>query len=214
VDKFVESLQSYGEIGLFIHAFLDAVIFPIPAFFTQLSLSALQPDAALWLATCGFIGCLLGTPIGYAIGKSGNALFNRIVKKKWLDSAAELFKRHGETAILIGSFTPIPFKIFTILSGVMNYPLWKLMSYAALGRAAKFYVVGILFHLYGRAAERMVGQTFTIALLAAGAVIAVVWAIINRWLKQRKRNRNIHRMETEKIVQDQAQITEEPFTQK
>lgn len=29
----VDFLKDFGPLGLFIHAFLDAVIFPIPAFF-------------------------------------------------------------------------------------------------------------------------------------------------------------------------------------
>lgn len=75
-------LRNLGDIGLFIHAMIDAIIFPIPALFSQLSLSALSPDRAIWLATIGFVGCLIGTPIGYGIGKvSGNLVLTKIMKK-------------------------------------------------------------------------------------------------------------------------------------
>ena len=61
---------------------IDAIIFPIPALFSQLSLSALSPDRAIWLATIGFVGRLIGTPIGYGIGKvSGNLVLTKIMKK-------------------------------------------------------------------------------------------------------------------------------------
>ncbi|KAE8557987.1 YqaA family protein [Paenibacillus polymyxa] len=197
MDKIMEFLQNFGATGLFIHAMLDAIIFPIPAFFLQLSLSAVQPESALWLATVGFAGSLLGTPIGYGIGKvSGKHVMGGVMKKKWLDSASDLFARRGEAAILIGSFTPIPFKIFTILSGCMNYPLWKLLSYAAIGRAVKFYVVGFLFYIYGRAAENMVNQVLTITLVGVSVAIAAIWFLIRKlseWRKIRNEHQSIEK---------------------
>ncbi|WP_240343922.1 VTT domain-containing protein [Paenibacillus sp. SYP-B3998] len=187
MNEVMEFLRSFGSAGLFIHAMLDAIIFPIPAFFLQVSLSVLNPENAIWLATLGYVGCLAGTPIGYAIGKtSGNLILNRFMKKKWLDSATALFRRHGETAILIGAFTPIPFKLFTIMSGCMNYPLWKLLGYAAIGRAAKFYIVGILFYIYGRAAEHMVDSVLGVTLLVVGILLSAGWLLI-RWFQKRKK---------------------------
>ncbi|KOP67974.1 hypothetical protein AMS62_23995 [Bacillus sp. FJAT-18019] len=186
----MDFLRNLGDIGLFIHAMIDAIIFPIPALFSQLSLSALSPDRAIWLASIGFVGCLIGTPIGYGIGKaSGSLVLNKIMKRKWYDSATALFTKHGEAAILVGAFTPIPFKIFTILSGCMSYPLWKLLSYAALGRAVKFYTVGVLFYVYGRAAENMVDSVLTIILLSVGALIGGIWLTV-RYVKNRKKKRS------------------------
>src|SRR5690625_111582 len=143
IDMVVEFFKDFGFIGLFIHSFVDAIFFPIPAFFLQVSLSIMNPSSALWLATVGYIACLLGTPIGYWVGrKLGDSILHKILKKKWIDSASRLFKRNGEAAILIGAFTPIPFKVFTILAGCFKYSIWKLLGYAALGRAVKFYAVG------------------------------------------------------------------------
>lgn len=181
LQSIAEFLENYGSLGLFIHSFIDAVIFPIPAFFTQVSLSILNPENALWLATVGFIACLLGTPIGYLIGKLlGKAILYKILKQKWIDAATRLFQKNGEAAILVGAFTPIPFKVFTILSGFLNFPLWKLMAFAALGRAVKFYVVGGLFYLFGRAAEGMV-KDVSLYLM----VIVVPILVIGIYLKRR-----------------------------
>src|SRR5690606_29885689 len=159
IQAFVDFLESFGPWGLIIHSFLDAVIFPIPAFFTQVSLSLIHPSSALWLATFGFIACLVGTPIGYFLGKfMGISILTRFLKADWVDKATFYFQTKGSVAILIGAFTPIPFKVFTILSGALKYPLWQLMAFAAIGRAAKFYVVGALFYFYGKAAESMVSN--------------------------------------------------------
>jgi membrane protein YqaA with SNARE-associated domain len=185
--EFLNFLKTFGIWGLVIHSFIDAVIFPIPAFFTQVSLSVLQPHAALWLATAGFAACLAGTPFGYMIGRFlGSKLLDKILKRKWIDAATAMFQKHGETAILIGAFTPIPFKVFTILSGSFAYPLWKLIGYAFIGRAVKFYVVGILFYIYGRAAEGMVKEVSYYVAAGAIALIALFLVIRKRWRKKKR----------------------------
>ena len=175
LQEIIDYLMEFGLIGIFLHSFFDAIIFPIPAFFLQVSLSIVDPSAALWIATVGYIGCLLGTPIGYLIGKFlGNKVLYKILKRKWVESASALFEKNGEIAILIGSFTPIPFKVFTLLSGFLHFSLWKLLGYAAIGRAAKFYVVGVLFYIYGRAAEGMVTGYLTYIFLGIALVLFVI----------------------------------------
>src|SRR5690554_6152364 len=133
IQTVVEFFRDFGLIGMFIHSFIDAIIFPVPAFFLQVSLSILNPSSALWLATVGYVACLLGTPIGYLIGrKLGEPILHKIMKEKWIDAATDLFTKNGEAAILIGAFTPIPFKVFTIMSGCFKFSFWKLLAFAAL----------------------------------------------------------------------------------
>ncbi|KJB87763.1 membrane protein [Paenibacillus sp. E194] len=190
-QNIIDFLMDYGIWGLVIHSFADAVIFPVPAFFLQVPLSLLDPSNALWLATAGYIACLLGTPVGYMIGKLlGHSVLEKILKKSWIDSANQMFKKNGETTILIGSFTPIPFKVFTILSGCMNFPLWRLIGYAAIGRAVKFYAVGLLFYLYGRSAEGMVKHVSLYIFLIAVPIL-VIYLII----RKRRRNKAAAKLE-------------------
>jgi len=182
LHNLVEVLKELGPWGLFIHSFIDAVIFPIPAFVLQVSLSILDPSSAILLATIGYIGCLLGTPFGYMIGKfAGDKFLNKILKKSWVDKATQMFQKNGEMAILVGSFTPIPFKVFTILSGFLHFPLWRLLAYAAIGRAVKFYAVGILFYLYGRSAVHMTNDVFLYIFIAAIPLL-----VLFIWYKRRK----------------------------
>lgn len=186
LQQVLDFFESFGVWGLAIHSFADAIIFPIPAFFLQVSLSMMNPSSALWLATAGFLACLLGTPFGYLLGKTaGSVILSKLLKKSWMDSARAMFQKNGEMAILIGAFTPIPFKVFTIMSGSLHYPLWRLMIYASIGRAVKFYVVGILFYLYGRTAESMVTEVS--AYVGAGAIVLI---LIGLWVKKKMSRSN------------------------
>ncbi|KQL46371.1 hypothetical protein AN963_15550 [Brevibacillus choshinensis] len=187
VQSILDFLTEFGIWGLMIHSFADAIIFPIPAFFLQVSLSMIDPSSALWLATAGYFACLLGTPIGYFLGKSvGNSVLYKMLKKEWVDSAKAMFQKNGEAAILIGSFTPIPFKVFTIMSGCMNFPLWKLIGYAAIGRAVKFYAVGFLFYFYGRMADGMVHNVSLYIFLIAVPILLIAFLVKNKLRKNRE----------------------------
>lgn len=200
VDAVVEFFKDFGMIGMFLHSFLDAVIFPIPAFFLQVSLSILNPSDALWLATVGYIACLMGTPIGYLIGKVlGESVLYKILKKKWIDSASDMFTRNGEAAILIGAFTPIPFKVFTILSGCFHFSFWKLLGYAAIGRAVKFYVVGTLFYFYGAASEKFVKNELTYV-MGGIAIVLLIGFFIKRKLQQKKKVTTIFQESKEESI--------------
>lgn|SRR5690625_3917644 len=175
IDTVVSFFEKFGQIGFFIHSFIDAIIFPIPAFFSQVSLSMINPTNAITLATVGFVACILGTPIGYWLGKFlGDSILQKVVKKQWIDQTALHFRQNGEMAILIGAFTPIPFKVFTILSGVFAFSLWKLLVYAAFGRAVKFYAVGILFYIYGRAANKFVTSHLTYIFLSIAIILCII----------------------------------------
>lgn len=186
VDVATNFFETYGMLGMFIHALIDAIIFPIPAFFLQLTLSAANPENALWYALIGYIGCLLGTPVGYLIGKFLGAKFLfKILKKSWVDSASALFKKNGEGAILIGAFTPIPFKVFTILSGTLNFSLLRLIIFAAIGRAFKFFAVGSLFYFYGRHARYLIDNYLTYVFLGISIALTIIW-IIKRKVQAKK----------------------------
>jgi membrane protein YqaA with SNARE-associated domain len=187
LQNIMDFLMEYGIWGVVIHSFADAIIFPLPVFFLQVSLSMIDPSSALWIATFGYFACLLGTPVGYFLGKIlGNSILYKILKKEWIDSATSMFQKRGEVAIFIGSFTPIPFKVFTIMSGCLNFPLWKLIGYAAIGRAVKFYVVGFLFYFYGRMAESMVDDVSLYVFLSAIPVMLLGLLLKRVYIKRRQ----------------------------
>src|SRR5690625_7585051 len=97
-QEIIQFFEDFGQIGMFIHSFIDAIFFPIPAFFLQVSLSVLNPKNALMLATIGYLASLLGTPVGYYIGKLvGNNFLQKIVKEKWITQASGLFKKNGRS---------------------------------------------------------------------------------------------------------------------
>jgi membrane protein YqaA with SNARE-associated domain len=186
-EQFTEIFMQYGIWGLFGLAFLDSFIFPVPPFFLQIGMSLVDPGSALRYATVAFTGSVLGAPIGYLLGRwLGKPILNKLLPEKWTAMATEQFAKNGDAAVLIGSFTPIPFKVFTILTGVFNYSLTKLLLFAILGRGLKFFLIGVLFHLYGKHAKVLLDDYLELTILSIGAVVALIWFV---WKKLRQ-NRN------------------------
>jgi len=187
-DQITQLFMHYGIWGLFGLAFLDSFILPVPPFFLQIGMSLVEPSSAFRYATIAFTGSILGAPVGFMMGKwLGKPLLNKLLPAKWTEMASEQFTKNGDAAILIGSFTPIPFKVFTILSGMFHYSLTKLMLFAILGRGLKFYLIGILFHLYGKHAKVLLDEYLEVTILAIGAIVAAVWFF---WQKRRKQIRS------------------------
>lgn len=185
-DQITEIFMQYGIWGLFGLAFLDSFILPVPPFFLQIAMSLIDPASALRFATIAFTGSILGAPVGYFLGKwLGKPLLHKILPEKWTKAATAVFEKNGDGAVLIGSFTPIPFKVFTVLSGVFGYSLPRLMFLAILGRGSKFYLIGILFYFYGKHAKVLLDEYLEITLLVVAVVVAIIWFF---WRKRQNRS--------------------------
>lgn len=180
-DTITEVFMQYGLAGLFALAFLDAIVLPVPPFFLQIAMSLIDPAASFKIALVAFTGSVLGAPIGYLLGKwLGKPLMHKLVPAKWADKAMEMFEKNGDAAVVIGSFTPIPFKVFTILSGVFNFSLTRLMIYSILGRGSKFFLIGTLFHFYGKQAKILLDNYLEVSLLGIALLLAAAWYILRK----------------------------------
>lgn len=181
IEQITEIFMQYGIWGLLGLAFLDSFILPVPPFFLQIAMSLIEPAAALRYATVAFTGSVLGAPIGYFLGKwLGKPLLHKILPDKWTNAATVLFEKNGDGAVLVGSFTPIPFKFFTVLSGVFGYSLTKLMIFAIIGRGLKFFLIGTLFYLYGKHAKVLLDEYLEVTVLGIGVLVGIGWLIWRR----------------------------------
>ena len=83
--------------------------------------------------------------------------------------------------VIASAITPIPFKVFTVLSGVMDMELRGFLVAALIGRGIRFMTVGVLIALYGDSVEELIRERFeyvTIGAVAAGlALVAALLAV-------------------------------------
>jgi membrane protein YqaA with SNARE-associated domain len=163
----------YGVPALFLLSFAESSFFPIPPDVLLLALGVSRPRQAFWFATVCSIASVLGGLLGYAIGYFAWGAFQEAFFAYVPGFSPEVFARvqglyneYGFLAVMIAGFTPIPFKVFTVASGVfgMNVPLFVLAS--AFSRTLRFFIEGVLMYYFGERIQEIMDRYFNLITVA------------------------------------------------
>ena len=73
--------------------------------------------------------------------------------------------------ILIKGLTPIPYKLVTIVSGALSFPLWNFVLASIITRGARFFLVAWLFQRFGPQIAPVIEKRMGLALLAVAVII-------------------------------------------
>lgn len=140
-------IVQYGAGGVLVGMFLESSIIPIPSELVLISAGALgvSPlDAAIY----GTIGSTLGAIVGYFIGlKGGRPLVDKIgpyllVTPQRVESAEKTFSSWGKYTILIARLIPfIPFKVFSITSGLLRYDFKSFVIWTFIGTIPRAFIL-------------------------------------------------------------------------
>lgn len=169
-------LGQYGPIALVVLSFMEASFFPIPPDVLLIPMCLSNPRMSLVYGLLTTLSSALGALFGYWIGmKGGRPLLLRLVSKEKVAAVEGYFDKYGLWAVGISAFTPIPYKVFTIASGIFrlrNLPRFFLVS--LVGRGGRFMLVAVLIMQYGEMVLDFVTQSFTnLTLAVAGVIVAV-----------------------------------------
>ncbi len=169
-------------VALALVALSESVFFPVPPDPLLIAIGIRQPEAAIWLAALCTVASVAGGVIGRWLGiRYGRPLLLRVAPADKVDAAERMYRRYGAWAVIASAITPIPFKVFTVLSGVMDMELRGFLVAALIGRGIRFMTVGVLIALYGDSVEELIRERFeyvTIGAVAAGlALVAALLAV-------------------------------------
>jgi membrane protein YqaA with SNARE-associated domain len=177
-----------GAPGLFIVAFLDSSILPLPGI-TDVLLIVLvtrKPDLMLLYVAATTLGSLGGCLVMHFIGKKGgDALVKRRFATAKIERAMASLQRHGVMAVLIPSLLPppAPFKIFLLLAGAVGIPATRFAAAIAIARGARYLALGILAVRYGTRAQMYLRENGPFVSLVVVAVLAVGFLAYLQWRK-------------------------------
>ncbi len=176
----------YGTWALFLLAFAESSFFPIPPDVLLIALAVANPRRGYQFALICTLGSVLGGICGYLIGWQFMAgIGDRIVELYGLsakmDYISELYQRYDAWAVGIAGFTPIPYKVFTITAGAfkINFAVFLLAS--LISRAARFFLIGALFYLFGPRIQRFIDRYFNL-LAVAFTVLLIAGFILIKYL--------------------------------
>lgn len=168
--------QSMGIWGLAINSCVESFFLLPPPDFLLIAMDLAIPEKALLYATVCTLASAIGGGIGYSIGYwGGRPAFRFLFKKHMdkLDKVEQMYKEYGSFAVFFSAFTPVPYKIFTIGSGILRMNFWKFFSVSLLGRGARFYLVSLVLMFFGEAVKQHLE-----AIILAVSVIIVIFCVI------------------------------------
>ena len=133
-------------------AFAESSVFPIPPDVILAPMSLAAPKKAWTYALIATIASVLGGIVGYGIGALlydtlGQWLIHVYGYGDKMAALKETYAKWGALLILIKGLTPIPFKLVTIVSGLLgyNFPLFVLLC--LITRGGRFFLLaGALNH--------------------------------------------------------------------
>ena len=184
-EQLVDVFLKWGIWGLALVSFTESSFFPIPPDVLLIPLSLAAPENALWYAFVTTLFSVLGALFGYFLGRRlGRPLLHRFASEKTITKVEDLFHRYGIWAIIIAGFTPIPYKVFTIASGVFRYSKSSLIIGSVIGRGVRFFAEAAAVLILGAYAQTFLDQYLTPLSVLAAAIILIVY-IVYRILKTR-----------------------------
>lgn len=174
--KINDLFQSLGVQGLALNSFIESFFLVPPPDILLISMDLAKPEKALFYATICTIASAIGGAFGYFIGKfGGRPVFNFLFKNKHeqFDNVERMYNQYGSLAVFFSAFTPIPYKIFTIASGILNMNFLKFFVASFFGRGLRFFIVSIVLMLFGETIKHYIEWVIILV-----SVVIVIFFIV------------------------------------
>ena len=162
----------YGSPALFCLSFAESSFFPIPPDVLQIALSVGKPKRSYFYAAVSALGSVLGGILGWYIGfalwEGVSGFFYEYVPGVSVENFEKVrahYDEHAFLAIFSAAFSPIPYKVFTIASGVFEVALGTLILASALGRSARFMLVATAIFFFGPTVKDLLDKYFALVTL-------------------------------------------------
>ena len=176
---------------LSIVSFIESSFFPIPPDVMIIPMSLAKKDEYLKIFIIATIFSSLGGLFGYFIGSlfTDKAIIlmefygyqEQVLQlKNQLDSKSGAYSLWLGTLFLAG-FTPLPFKIFTITSGIINFNIFIFFIICLFSRGLRFFIVAYFSVKFGKPfvsfLEKKGGMWFSVVGILIIILVLLVYLI-------------------------------------
>jgi len=175
----------HAVVALMLLSMAEASFFPIPPDVLLIAMCLGAPRRsfkfALYCSLASVVGGMIGYAIGYAAWASLDQIFYAYVPGFTPESFAhvqELYNEHGVLIVFTAGFTPIPYKLFTITSGVMSLDLLPFAGASAIGRAGRFFLVAGLIFAFGKPIKSFIDRYFNLLVVAFTVLLVGGFAVL------------------------------------
>ena len=179
------SKGKYASVILAIVAFTESSFFLIPPDVFIISMVFANGKKFLKIAMIATLFSVLGGIFGYIIGYFlYDAIAVSIIEKFHLQMSIEKFKmfydKYGMLSVFIAGFTPIPYKVATILSGFLHMNIYYFVLISVLSRGIRFFLVATLIKIFEEKAKKFIESHLGWVSLIIVVVIIGIFVIIKK----------------------------------
>ena len=142
-------------------SFIESSVFPIPPDILIIPMVLAARDQAWRIALIATVASVLGGLLGYAIGAGlyetiGRPILDFYGYGEKFVSFQEIYAEWGLWIVAGAGFTPFPYKVITIASGVMDLDLATFTIASVVSRGARFLLLVALLWYFGPPIRRFI----------------------------------------------------------
>jgi len=151
---------------LAVMSFAESSFFPIPPDILLIPMVLAAPTRAWRIAFVCSASSVAGGVFGYIIGAyffniAGQPIVDFYHLQSQFDRFQILYNEWGGVIVGVAGFSPIPYKVFTIASGVTQLDLTTFIISSAISRSARFFLVVALLWKYGEPIRKVIENHLT-----------------------------------------------------
>jgi membrane protein YqaA with SNARE-associated domain len=165
-----------ADLILSVVAFCESWLFSMPLDPFLAGLSALKPKKWVKYASLVTIFSVLGGLFGYFVGFLFFEIIGQPIVEFYnlhdqLQKLGESFANHTFITVFLAAFTPVPYQIFTISSGLFKVNLVLFFIASLIGRGMRFFFVAFIFSFVGKKFGEKILKYFNWLLLIFATII-------------------------------------------
>lgn len=177
----------YSWMAMFACAFADASFFPLPTPMFFIGLALLNIANTYKLALSGTMGTVFGAVAGYLIGHfawlNAEGGFTGLAQfffqyipgfsVEFYEKIRSLYIKWDFWILFSAGYTPIPYKFFSISSGVFNLNPLMVLTATLIGQGIRFFLMAYLIIKLGSAIKELIKKSIKpIAYIATSCLVA------------------------------------------
>ena len=181
-----------SKIFLAFVSFIESSFFPIPPDVMIVPMVIAKKNDYLKIFLIATIFSTLGGILGYFIGFYFLEIAMSVVEfygyeEKLFNLKENLTKGSGLyiwlATLFLAGFTPLPFKVFTITSGMISFNLFIFIFICLISRGLRFFIVAYFSYKLGDAFSNFMKTDAAKWFVFLGILIVIIFAVIYFFIK-------------------------------
>ena len=176
-----------SKFYLAVVSFIESSFFPIPPDVMIVPMVIAKKDDYIKIFLTATIFSTLGGLLGYFLGSSFLDIASKVVELYGYENKVNDLKNtmsYGTgklfwlATLFLAGFTPLPFKVFTITSGMLGFNLFLFIFICLISRGLRFFIVAYLSYKFGNTFNRFMENEGSKWFMIAGIIIIILCLII------------------------------------